>query len=168
MGYCTNYGFSIQLWRNIVKRRTVKIRPFQPANQIATQALILDGLADHWNTLDPMLNPDLNNIAYSYRGETFLLAWQENEIIGCGALVVENKTLGYGRIVRMSVKKEFRRQKIGQLILNQLETAAKQRGFHKLVLETTETWGEVIKFYQANGFHIIGQLDGDIHFEKNL
>lgn len=151
-----------------MKRKTVTIRPFQPADQPATQALILAGLAEHWGTLDSTLNPDLNDIAYSYQGETFLLAIQGDEIVGCGALISEAREKGYGRIVRMSVKKEYRRQKMGQLILNQLEVAAKQRGFHKLVLETTETWEKVIKFYQANGFHIIDQLDGDTHFEKNL
>ena len=73
---------------------------------------------------------------------------------------------GYGRIVRMSVKKENRRQGLGQLILHHLQLAAQQRHFHKIVLETTQTWLDVVAFYQANGFQIIGHQDGDTHFEK--
>lgn len=151
-----------------MRQNNVRVRPFHPSDQAATKQLILAGLADHWGTLDPTLNPDLNDIAHSYRGETFLLAMEDEEIIGCGALIKEEGMAGYGRIVRMSVKKENRRQGIGQLILHHLQLAAKQRQFHKIVLETTQTWTEVVAFYQANGFRIIGHHHGDTHFEKTL
>ena len=146
----------------------IQVRPFQPSDQTLTKKLILAGLADHWGTLDPTLNPDLNDITHSYRGETFLLAVQGEEIIGCGALIEEEGMAGYGRIVRMSVKKENRRQGLGQLILHHLQLAAQQRHFHKIVLETTQTWLDVVAFYQANGFQIIGHQDGDTHFEKAI
>ena len=149
-------------------REKVKIRPFQPNDQLLVKQLILDGLADHWGTLDLSLNTDLNDISRTYSGQTFLLAVQGETIVGCGALIEEEGKAGYGRIVRMSVKKENRRQGIGQLILHQLEKAARQRQFHKIVLETTQTWAEVVAFYQANGFHIIGHQNGDTHFEKAL
>jgi len=151
-----------------VKEKNVTIRPFQPQDQADTKQLILAGLADHWGTLDSTLNLDLNDIAHSYRGETFLLAVQGEEIIGCGALIEEKGVTGYGRIVRMSVKKENRRQGLGQRILHHLQLAAKQRHFHKIVLETTQTWTDVVTFYQANGFQIIGHQDGDTHFEKAI
>ena len=151
-----------------MRHNTVTIRPFQPADQAAIKQLILDGLADHWGMLDPALNPDLDDIANSYRGETFLVAVQAGAIVGCGALVEEEGMVGYGRIVRMSVKKENRRQGVGQLILRHLQLAAKQRRFRKMVLETTQTWSEVIAFYQAHGYHIIGHHNGDTHFEKAI
>lgn len=148
--------------------REVAIRPFQSTDQAATKQLILAGLADHWGTLDRTLNPDLNDIATSYQGETFLVAVQDESIIGCGALIEEKGMVGYGRIVRMSVKRENRRQGIGQLILQHLQIAARQRKFRKIVLETTQTWTDVVAFYQANGFQIIGHQNGDTHFEKAL
>ena len=144
----------------------VMIRPFLPTDQAATKQLILAGLADHWGTLDLTLNPDLNDIARSYQGETFLLALQGEEIVGCGALIKEEGKVGYGRIVRMSVKKENRRQGLGQLILKHLETAARQRQFHTILLETTETWTDVVAFYLANGYQITHHQDGDTHFQK--
>jgi GNAT superfamily N-acetyltransferase len=146
----------------------IQVRPFQPSDQAATKQLILAGLADHWGTLDPTLNPDLNDIVHSYQGETFLLAVLDEEIIGCGALISEKGMAGYGRIVRMSVNKENRRQGIGQLLLHHLHLAAQQRNFSKIVLETTQTWADVVAFYQANGFQIIGNRNGDTHFEKNV
>ena len=146
----------------------MKIRPFQPQDQAAIKRLILDGLVEHWGTLDPTLNPDLDDIASSYAGETFLVAIDRERIIGCGALVKEAGKGGYGRIVRMSVKNENRRLGIGQEILQQLQISAQQRKFSKIVLETTETWYKAINFYQANGFKIIGYQNGDVHFEKVL
>ena len=151
-----------------MKQEKVEIRPFQPADQAALKQLILDGLADHLGTLDPALNPDLDDIANSYQGETFLVAVQAGAIVGCGALVEEEGMVGYGRIVRMSVKKENRRQGIGQFILHHLQIAAQERHFHTIVLETTQTWVEVVTYYQANGFRIIGHHNGDTHFEKAI
>lgn len=146
----------------------IEIRPFHPHHQAATKQLILAGLADHWGTLDHSLNPDLNDITRSYAGETFLVAVQAGEIVGCGALVKEEGLEGYGRIVRMSVNKAKRRQGIGQRILRELEETAVRRQFHKIVLETTSTWQEVVAFYLANGYHIVDHREGDTHFEKNL
>lgn len=148
--------------------KAIVIRPFHSRHQAEVKQLILAGLADHWGTLDPTLNPDLNDIARSYAGETFLVAFEGELVVGCGALVREEGMVGYGRIVRMSVKKANRRQGIGQLILRELEETAVPRHFHKLVLETTETWQEVIAFYLANGYRMIEQRDGDTHFEKEL
>ncbi|WP_420643450.1 GNAT family N-acetyltransferase [Candidatus Leptofilum sp.] len=149
-----------------VTREARHIRPFHPTDQDATKKLILNGLTDHWGTLDPTLNPDLNNISRSYQGGTFLLVIIDSEIVGCGALIQEKGAKRIGRIVRMSVKKENRRQGIGQLLLKHLETAAKRRKFNKIVLETTETWHNAITFYQTNGYTIIGYWGGDTHFEK--
>ncbi len=151
-----------------MKEELISIRPFRPTDQAATKQLILAGLVEHWGTLDPTLNPDLNDIAHSYQGETFLLAIQEETIVGCGALIQEEGREGYGRIVRMSVKNTHRRQGIGQLILSHLETAARQRQFQYIALETTQTWEEVITFYLHNEYQIIGSWDGNSHFEKEI
>ncbi|HEY3725020.1 MAG TPA: hypothetical protein VGN59_16840 [Acidimicrobiia bacterium] len=37
----------------------LEIARFAPGDQGAVRALILEGLAEHWGTLDPSLNPDL-------------------------------------------------------------------------------------------------------------
>lgn len=151
-----------------MERWRVQIRPFQPQDQAATKQLILAGLTEHWGTLNPDLNPDLNDIAATYAGQTFLVAVLNGQIVGCGALIVEDGEKGYGRIVRMSVQKSLRRHKIGQQILHRLELAAQQRQINKIVLETTQTWANAIAFYQAAGYKITHHANGDTHFEKTL
>lgn len=138
------------------------IRPFQPADQPAAKALILDGLAGHWGFLDPTLNPDLNHIAVSYAAGVFLTAWLGDRMVGTGAFLPE----GYGiyRIVRMSVRAEFRRLGIGSMVLHDLVGRIKALEGHTIILETTSTWCEVIQFYQRFGFTITGEQNGETTF----
>lgn len=128
--------------------------------------LILAGLVEHWGYLDLSKNQDLNNIAYSYAKSTFLVARRSGEIIGTGALI--NRGSETGEIVRMSVAKSYRRQGIGRLILSHLIEVGKKRKFHRLVLETTDSWAEVIAFYQNCGFVITHYSNGDLYFELVL
>jgi GNAT superfamily N-acetyltransferase len=140
--------------------------PFRPADQKAVKDLILSGLVDHWGELDTTKNPDLNDIAESYKDACFLVARYEGRIVGTGALVP--RTPDTAEVVRMSVAKDLRRQGVGRRILQALCDEAVARGFKYIILETTETWSEVIAFYQSFGFQITHYKDGDVYFKLNL
>jgi len=144
----------------------ITILPFQPENQIEARNLILAGMAEHWGMLDPTRNPDLDNISLTYTDAFFLVAWQNNKIIGTGALVPRSS--GTAEIVRMSVATNRRRNGIGRRILEELCTYAKAKGYLQLVLETTETWYEVIEFYKKFGFQIDYYLNGDVYFVLDI
>ncbi len=139
----------------------MEIRPFQTTDQPAAKALILAGLAAHWGWLDPTRNPDLDDIAVSYAGGVFLVAYDRGELVGTGALIPAGKRVG--RLVRMSVAESRRRQGIGRDLLQALIAAAQERGYTHLVLETTATWAEAIAFYEVNGFRRSHEANGDVH-----
>ena len=141
---------------------TLIIRPFRRPDQKATRALILDGLVEHWGWLDPTKNPDLDDIAAAYGDETFLVAWEDGEIAGAGALIHEAP--GAARVVRMSVARDRQRRGIGRAILRRLLEKARARGYQRVVLETTTTWEDAKSFYMNNGFRPVGEWDGDTHF----
>ena len=142
------------------------ILPFQSEYQAEAKNLVLAGLAEHWGTLDPTKNQDLNDISCNYANGIFLVAWQNNQIIGTGALLpMSNDT---AEIVRMSVVANMRRKGIGKMILQKICERAKIDGYKRLVVETTETWNEVIEFYKQFGFQITHYLDGDVYFELDL
>ncbi len=145
---------------------SISLAPFQPTDQPAVKALVLAGLVDHWGQLDPALNPDLNDIAVSYKDGLFLVAKQEERVVGCGALVPHDKNIA--EIKRMSVAAELRRQGLGRRILTALCEQAKAHGFRRVILETTETWSEVIAFYLDFGFGITHHQDGDVFFKLDL
>ena len=144
----------------------ISILPFQSEYQSEVKNLVLNGLAEHWGTLDPTKNPDLNDNGLTYANATFLVAWQNNKVIGTGALVPKSNDTA--EIVRMSVAKDMRRKGVGRKILQRLCEQAKLNGYKHLVLETTETWLEVIEFYKQFGFQVTHLLDGDVYFALDL
>ena len=154
----------------------VEIRALRVEDQDAAKALILAGLEEHWGVLDPSLNPDLDDIAASYRDAVFLVACINGEMAGTGALVPEAGRFPSGasgagsvaRIVRMSVARSRRRQGIGRLLLDELCRQARALGCRTVVLETTADWQDAIAFYLRCGFRASGFSEGDIHFKLDL
>ncbi len=145
------------------------IRPFRAADQAEARALILTGLGEHWGWIDETLNPDVDDIAEHYapeRADFYVVEDANGALIGTGGLIQEDAETG--RIVRMSVAKDARGRGIGKRLVAQLESAARARGYRRLVCETTEGWTDAIALYIATGFTDIGAWDGDRHFEKRL
>ena len=147
---------------------TIVIRAFQSADQAAVRRLILLGLQEHWGKLDRSLNQDLNDIAKNYGNAVFLVAelTMDCSIVGSGALVPQGE--GVAEIVRMSVSKAMRRTGLGTRLLQALVDRARSMGLRRVILETTETWHEVIAFYQRFGFCITHYQDGDVYFAFDL
>jgi GNAT superfamily N-acetyltransferase len=144
----------------------ITIVPFQLEDQAKVKTLILAGLAEHWGTLDPSKNVDLNDISSTYGNATFLVAWHQARIIGTGALVPKEDDTA--EVVRMSVASDMRRQGIGSLILQQLCRHARMAGYRQIILETTETWHEVIEFYRWFGFRITHYRNGDVYLALDV
>lgn len=142
------------------------IRPVTAADAAAARALVLAGLAEHWGTLDPALNRDLDDILGSYAAGLFLVAYAGGELVGTGALLPEGP--GAARIVRMSVAAGWRRQGVGQQLLQALLAWASPAGYTRIVLETTATWADAVNFYLGNGFRPVAVQDGDMQFSRDL
>ena len=94
------------------------------------------------------------------------MAWDDDQIIGTGALMPRSAEVA--EIVRMSVAAGMRRQRVGSRIIEALISAARERGFQRVILETTATWEEVVQFYLRSGFRITHYQDGDVYFELDL
>ena len=145
------------------------VRPFARSDQPAAKALVLAGLQDHWGTLDPALNPDLNDIGGWYGaldGRT-IVAEIDDEIVGTGTIHrgVDGAT---AVLVRMSVSGEHRGRGIGKRLVRELADVARSQGYARIECETTDTWQDAIALYLACGFEIIDRRDGDIFFRLNL
>lgn len=144
----------------------ITIRTFQANDQPAAKALILAGLTAHWGHLDPIQNPDLDDIAGSYAGATFLVACRDNKLIGTGALVQLDPTTA--EIKRMWVAVNYQRQGIGRLLLDHLLNQARAGGYRTIQLETTATWQQAVNFYQKAGFTLTHLTNGDAYFKLHL
>ena len=146
----------------------LSIRPFTSADQVDVRALVLAGLQDHWGTLDPTLNPDLNDLSgwYGPLDGFTVVAEIAREIVGTGTMYrVDDQT---GVLVRMSVSGSHRGRGIGKALVRSLADEARSRGYTRLICETTDTWQDAIALYLATGFTIVDQRNGDYHFELPL
>lgn len=146
----------------------LNIRPFTRTDQGPAKRLILQGLGEHFGTIDPNLNPDLDNIHANYivRGDLFLVAEIDHILVGTGGLIQESA--GIGRIVRVSVASSHRRQGIGQIITRHLIAEAPDKNYSQLVVETNEDWFDAVRLYLGFGFIEFDRRDGEIHMRKNL
>ena len=146
--------------------QNITIVPFKTAYQAEVKNLILAGLVEHWGTLDPSKNPDLDDISASYANGLFLVALLDEKLIGTGAIIPKDNYTA--EIVRMSVAAPMRRKGIGKIILSKLCDHARSTGCRRVILETTDSWHEVIAFYKRYGFQITHYLDGDVYFVLDL
>ena len=131
------------------------------------RALILAGLGDHFDHVDPTLNPDLDDITASYLvpGHGFLIAEVDGKLAGTGALRIDGDA---GQIVRVSVDRQFRRLGIGRALVAALLAAASARGLSRVWMETNDDWHDAIGLYRGCGFRPFDHRDGCIFMERLL
>lgn len=148
--------------------QTLVIEEVSKDTQEHAKHIVLTGLKERFGSLDESLNQDLNEIVLNYicRGNHFLVGRINTKVICTGALI--RKEVDTGRIVRMSVQKEYRRHGLAQKMLKELERRAQAKGFKRIVLETTNSWHDAISFYKKNEYKEFARNEYEVHMVKNL
>ena len=141
---------------------SIKIIPFTNEYQSEAKELILQGIEEYVGKLEPGFNEDLDNIEKSFKGHIFLLVLEENKVIGTGGLLLEGET---SQIVRVSVKREYRKQGIGKRIVDELINYARIYGCKTVMVETSRDWTRAVNFYIKYGFEILYYKNEDIYFK---
>jgi putative acetyltransferase len=136
------------------------IRDFARADQEVVRLLIIEGLGEHWGSIDLSLNQDLNDIAASFaEGKTLVAQSEGGAIVGTGTILPRPGNVA--EIVRMSVARETRGLGIGQLVALALIEHARSWKCDRVILETASHWTEVVAFYIRCGFRITHEADGE-------
>ena len=149
----------------------VQVREVRAGETAAVRALVLAGLAEHWGSVDPSLNADLDDLAAAHPGSRTLVAVDaDGTIVGTGTVVPREP--GAAEVVRMAVAASRRGTGVGRQVLDALIGVATASGAERLVLETTAEWSDTIAFYERCGFRITHHTDGefgrDAWFERRL
>ena len=115
---------------NLLKKHFIELRSVSPAG--STHVLDIDGLKD----------PSIK----------FWSLWENNKLIGCGALKFLEKDHGEFKSIR--VVDEFRKKGIGERIINHLIEEAKKLKISKLSIETGagEFFAPARKLFNKFGF----------------
>lgn len=95
-----------------------------------------------------------------------VVAYSDEKPVGCGAIKQYNDEIA--EVKRMFVHPDFRGQKIGKLILSELETWANELGFKECILETGWKQTEAVRLYQRSGYEIIPNYDQYIGVENSV
>ncbi len=109
-----------------------------------------DIVARYGGDFEPGHRPTAADIAVfvvAYDGETPIACGAFRDLAGDEQPTVEVK--------RMYVRPEYRGRKIGQLILRDLETRARQRGATRVRLETGTRQPEAVRLYESAGYRQI-------------
>ena len=147
---------------------SIRLRAFAPADQVPVRRLVLQGLGEHFGSLDETRNPDLDDVAAAYTdaGHAIVVAEIDGEIVGTGALVGESPDVG--RLVRMSVGSSHRRRGIGRALVAHLLGLARARGARRVLVETNDDWHDAIRLYRSCGFVEQARADGEVHLAFDL
>jgi ribosomal protein S18 acetylase RimI-like enzyme len=146
----------------------VQIRTFESRDQVQARTLILDGLGEHFSLVDTTLNPDLEDISASYvnQGCVFLVAELDGKVVGTGALTTDSGL--QGRIVRVSVARNHRRQGIAEAIVARLIEHARSREYRRILVETNHDWCAAIALYRHCGFEPFARDPESVYLRLEL
>lgn len=97
---------------------------------------------------------------------TFWTAWENESLLGCGALKELN--LKHGEIKSMRTAQAHRLQGVGRAMLAHIVEVAKERGYERLSLETgaPEAFKPARRLYESFGFTYCGRF-GDYPEDPN-
>ena len=101
-----------------------------------------------------------------------MLAYWDDEVAGCIALT-KMKEAGACEMKRLYVKPQFRKNKIGRVLIEELFNAAKERNYQKMRLDTFLKLEAAVHLYKQYGFENISAyydnpLPGVVYMEKEL
>jgi putative acetyltransferase len=93
----------------------------------------------------------------SGEGCAFILAWQNGQAVGCGAVRphTDDSSGETGEFKRIFVTASARRQGISRLLMARLQAEARRLGYKRLCLETGTPQFEAMALYESDGWHRI-------------
>ena len=127
----------------------IKIDNLTDKKTIDLISLHLAGMAEN----SPAESIHALNVAELKREDiAFYSAWEDNEIMGCGAL--KELTTKHGEVKSMRTHIKHLRKGVATAILQHIINEAKKRGYTKLSLETgsTEAFQPAHRLYESFGF----------------
>ncbi|MDX1651032.1 MAG: GNAT family N-acetyltransferase [Brumimicrobium sp.] len=103
-------------------------------------------------------------------GSCYYIAKHRDEMIGgCGIYPTEGLPDGYGELVKLYLKNEFRGKGLGQKLILKCFEAATEMGYTHLYLESIPALSQAVKLYEKLGFRKIDHRMGNSgHFSCNL
>ncbi|MCK9186134.1 GNAT family N-acetyltransferase [Candidatus Gracilibacteria bacterium] len=130
----------------------IKILPYTEKYKDDVINLILDIWENEFDYKD-VERPDIYNIPKFYqknKDSNFWLALSDNKLVGTIGII--KKSDGSAHLKRMAVKKELRKQGLGEKLLQTVLEFSKKHKIKTIYIGTVPENTEAIKFYKNHGF----------------
>lgn len=131
----------------------LQLRQYEATDQDAVWQLHVDGLKQTGSYVDNRkYDQDMLDIKGTYlnNGGEFFVASLDNKVVGMGGLLKMDNEIA--EVKRMRVDLNYQQKGIGSSILENLITKAKDLGYKKLELDTTENMNAAKRLYEKYGF----------------
>jgi ribosomal protein S18 acetylase RimI-like enzyme len=147
------------------------IRKYRQTDHERVMNLHIEGLRQHNASIgDPSMDKDMQNISSTYieNDGDFLVGMLGNMIVCMGAY--RKRDYKTAEVKRIRVDSAYQRRGYGQDILVSLEKSARQKGYGRIILDTTTHQEPAILLFKKNGYQEYNRKKfGDINvvfFEK--
>lgn len=132
----------------------------------AVQALLREHLQNMYEITPPESVHALDLEKLRAPGITFWTVWEDDFLLGCGAL--KELDPQHGEVKSMRTPSAHRRQGAGRAILAHIMAVARERGYERLSLETgsSEDFNPARRLYESFGFASCGPF-GDYRDDPN-
>ena len=93
----------------------------------------------------------------------FLVARHERHLVGgVGLRSIADPSLRFAEVKRLWVRPDLRREGIGLVLMNEIESKARELGYVALYLETGPAQPEALALYRTNGWTEIDQYPAGV------
>ncbi|MBU0731611.1 GNAT family N-acetyltransferase [Patescibacteria group bacterium] len=130
----------------------IKIIPYSDKYKEKVISLILNIWEKEFD-YKGVARPDIYNIPGFYQNDkdsNFWLALSDNELIGTIGLIKKSDNSAF--LKRMAIKKEFRKQGLGEKLLQTVIQFADEHDIKTIYVGTVPENTEALKFYKSHGF----------------
>ncbi len=135
--------------------RDFLIRSWTPSDREAAAAIIRDALAEYGLSWEPTgADRDVLEVEESYNavGGEFWVIEQQGQLVGTSAYYPVERGEKAVEIRKMYLSPAARGKGVGKYLLQELENAIANRGFHEIWIETASVLKEAVKLYESSGY----------------
>lgn len=131
------------------------IRAWTPDDRENAAAIIRDTLMEYGLSWEPSgADRDVLEVEtfYTAVGGEFWVIEQQGQVVGTGAYYPVERGHKAVEIRKMYLSPTARGKGLGKFLLQRLEDAIANRGFHEIWIETASVLKEAVKLYESNGY----------------
>lgn len=136
----------------------IKITEYQPAHKDIFVSMTKEWLEEYFwiEPCDERLFEDPVKEYISTGGQIFIAVDEDNQdtVAGVCALVFHQENHSW-EMSKLSVRKEYRRNGIAEILVDHTISYAKEKGADKLYLDTSKRLGAAVRLYKRKGFQEI-------------